>query len=669
MSDNMENSMYSSNKYVGDSMNRIHEILQNLVKDLIIEVLVFQRIQIDSGSVKDQIVFADKAFQNFPFGPTHQKILEQCESVLRTNIPTSFTIDNPLFSEEFQFSVNEIQFIAVIFSLSPDEICMISVSQPGKDMKPGDLFKLLQHYTLLISGIICKGELFQILDKKNFYKAIFSGFSDAILIFDENMNVKAVNEKAARFIGKDEDVLEGSTIDQLSEMLTIEGLSPSALIMDGIKEAESKSDRIFEVSLTNSGGNKCECEVMFSLVSPKRYILNIKDVSSHHQKEQLLIEARQKAEENDKLKSAFLANMSHEIRTPLNSIIGFSDILLENESDKLEAHEFTSMINSAGKTLLKLIDDIIDLSKIEAGQIKISNSEMDINQVLDELMITFENEKKNRHKEHIELHLLKPFSKSPFQIYTDPYRFRQIMSNILTNALKFVDEGSITFGYTETKSDFVQFFVKDTGVGIEREKAHLIFQRFGQLDASSRRNRQGTGLGLSITKQLIELMGGEIWFDSEQGKGTTFYFTIPFGQHNTSYGVSLSEFERISMDWSEHVFLVVDDVQANYLLIKNILNKSGALILWAKDGFEAVRVCRNNKAISLVLMDIMMPQLTGYEATKQIKSFAPHLPIVAQTAFANTKGRAEAFKAGCDDYLTKPVNQVEMISVIKKLLK
>jgi signal transduction histidine kinase/CheY-like chemotaxis protein len=395
----------------------------------------------------------------------------------------------------------------------------------------------------------------------------------------------------------------------------------------------------------------------------------VRDVTSSKKAEKALIDARLKAEDADRLKSAFLANMSHEIRTPLNSIIGFSEIMLDEETDPDEKEQFLQLISSAGKTLLQLIDDIIDISKIEAGQIRIAPSEFDLHQVLDEILINAFNERKKREKEHIEIRLHKGLKLDNFFIESDPFRFRQIMMNLLVNAMKFVDSGFVEFGYTQPKGGLIQFYVKDTGIGIEREKSHLIFQRFGQIDSAYKRNLDGTGLGLAICNSLTELLGGKIWFDSEEGKGTTFYFTLPAPKNFAADDMDEAiRFGKINKDWSGFKFLIADDVKANYLFLKAVMKETGAQIIWAQNGEEAIRIARQQTNLSLVLMDIRMPETDGYEATKKIKALFPNLPIIAQTAFAETEDQKAALLAGCDDYITKPISITELLSVINKLL-
>lgn len=377
---------------------------------------------------------------------------------------------------------------------------------------------------------------------------------------------------------------------------------------------------------------------------------------------------RTKAEENDRLKTLFLANISHEIRTPLNSIIGFSELILDQDDVAEEHQEYARMIQAAGDTLLQLINDIIDISKIEAGQIKITKLVVDVDQALDEILLMVQNQLRSKGKEHIRVYIEKPVYVSPFRIETDPNRFRQIFINLLTNAIKFIENGSIRFGYTEVDGDFVQFYVKDTGLGIERDKAPQIFQRFAKFDSPYGHNREGTGLGLSITQQLVELMGGKIWFDTEYQKGSTFYFTLPTMPDQQKKPLPKT-FLSSAKSWEGHVFLVVDDVEANYIFFKSAFKLTGAEILWASNGDEALRLCRENPSISLVLVDIMMPLMDGFTTAKHIRELRPSLPIIAQTAFADPDGERKAKAAGCNDYVTKPIQKSELVSLINKLIQ
>ncbi|MBK9290639.1 MAG: response regulator [Bacteroidetes bacterium] len=377
--------------------------------------------------------------------------------------------------------------------------------------------------------------------------------------------------------------------------------------------------------------------------------------------------ALEEAQEGSRMKTAFLANMSHEIRTPLNTIIGFSELILEEEMKNREMLDLVEMIKSSGKSLLQLIEDIIDISRIEAGQIRISKADVRIESVFRELLQMFDNEIYKRGKaSKLELRIGR-CQPSDACVHTDPYRFRQIMINLLSNAIKFTESGIIEFGYLPADSALMQFYVKDTGIGIDPAAAAKVFQRFGQIGHPGVQNRQGVGLGMSITRQLVELMGGQIWFDSQPGKGTTFYFTLPAcnpQKIQTAQSFALDLFE-----WSNEIFLVVDDVEYNYLFLRSVLKNTGALLLWAKNGEEAVRYCRSNPDISLVLMDMQLPKLDGFEATRQIKEINPNLPVIAQTAFADDDSRRKAMESGCDDFLAKPINKQELFTVISQHLR
>ncbi|MCD4745139.1 MAG: PAS domain S-box protein [Bacteroidales bacterium] len=362
--------------------------------------------------------------------------------------------------------------------------------------------------------------------------------------------------------------------------------------------------------------------------------------------------AKQKAEEADKLKSAFLANMSHEIRTPMNTIIGFSELLLDKETSDEEKENYSRFIHKSGNNLLHLIDDIIDISKIEANQIAIYKSQCFVNQVLKELQATYENEKNIQHKNHIELRLIKSCNNENFSIITDPYRFRQIFSNLLGNSIKFTEHGFIEFGYTfepdtstDTEKQILQFYVKDTGIGIAKDKQDIIFDRFGKIYNANKKNLRGTGLGLSISKHLVKLLGGEIWFKSVINKGSTFYFTLPFeSDQRTITKLPLKKKTKLKYDWTDKVFLIVEDIESNYMFFKAILKKTNANILWAQDGKQAVNICKLNNNINIVLMDIKLPIMDGYEAAYKIRKFRKKLIIIAQTALQCQEKKKKALK-------------------------
>ena len=374
---------------------------------------------------------------------------------------------------------------------------------------------------------------------------------------------------------------------------------------------------------------------------------------------------RRYALESDRLKSAFLANMSHELRTPMNAIIAFSNFLKDPQISPEKRDEYINYITTAGDTLLHLVDDIIDSAKIESKQLTINRVRCNITDLLFELREVFSEIRGKKQRSHLELKISEASRKEDVYIITDPLRLKQVLSNLLENALKYTTEGFIEFGYvTETGS--VTFFVKDTGIGIPKEKFEYIFQRFSQIEYTVKDSFRGTGLGLSITKNLVELLGGTIWVESEMGTGSTFYFTIPSEKIESEPRPFGSDKKKVKQDkaqlfdWSNKNVLVAEDEDLNYKVLESVLTRAKANVWRAKDGLEAVEVCQAT-SIDLVLMDIQMPRMDGYAATHKIKQFNKDLPIIAQTSYAMTGERENCLAAGCDDYLSKPLNLEELL--------
>jgi len=386
------------------------------------------------------------------------------------------------------------------------------------------------------------------------------------------------------------------------------------------------------------------------------------------QKEQELIKALEKATESDRLKSSFLATMSHELRTPLNAIIGFSDIITE-DLPIAEIIEFNQTINSSGNHLLTIVEDLFDITLIETGEIKIIKDTVNINSLLYEVKEIIKIEQSNLKKEHLELNLLIPDEGKKLMVRTDPWRLKQILINLLKNALKFTHKGSVNFGFEINSQDginFLQFFVKDTGIGIPKDKQELIFDVFRQIEDSHTRTYGGTGIGLSISRRLAELLRGRMWVDSDKN-GSSFYFTIPFEMIGDLNEPKIKAESGIASNGNITV-LVVEDDESSFEFLKVVLKKTAQFILWAQNGEEAVTLCKNDPDIDIVLMDINMPVMNGYDATKAIKAFRPTLPIIAQTAYAIAGDREKSIEVGCDEYISKPIKREELLDKIKKLL-
>lgn len=401
------------------------------------------------------------------------------------------------------------------------------------------------------------------------------------------------------------------------------------------------------------------------------HFLGIKeDITLRKQMEKDLIFAKEKAVESDKLKTSFLANMSHEIRTPMNAIMGFSSLLTDDNVTHEERLEFVELINNNSNNLLSLIDDIIDIAKIEAGQLKVSTLDFDFNQILLEIHSTYQKFTKKKGNVVLDFELETPTQIYKDFIHTDPHRLKQILSNLVGNAIKYTEKGSVKFGYniipaskTNRNIPLIQFYVKDTGIGIPKEKMNLIFDRFRQADDSHTREFGGTGLGLAISKNIAHLLGGKIHVVSSVGKGSVFYFTIPLIAVKTPTQITTKgDSKEINFSWQDKILLIAEDVQSNYHLLETLLKKTGINIMWVKNGLKAIEMTKKTKGIDLILMDIQMPVLSGYEATKEIRKTHKDLPIIAVTAFALEGDKEKILNAGCDNYISKPIRSKELYS-------
>jgi PAS domain S-box-containing protein len=382
-----------------------------------------------------------------------------------------------------------------------------------------------------------------------------------------------------------------------------------------------------------------------------------------------LIKAKDKAEESDKLKTAFLANMSHEIRTPMNGILGFAEMLNDNTLSNGSRKKYLNIINSNGKMLINLIDDIIDFAKIESGQANMVQDEFSLNDLLSQVQSTFLTRSLKKDKSRVRILIKKSFPDEKSYIRTDPIKLRQILTNLVGNAIKFTHKGSIEFGYDLEENSLLKFYVRDTGIGIPADKLQIIFERFMQADSSPSRKYGGSGLGLAISKGLVELLGGRMWAESIVDKGSVFYFTIPFISVNRKAEVRQeSRQHRVQNSWEGKLFLIAEDDKFSYKFLEGFLKQTKASVIRAADGREAVEICRNNSHIDLVLMDIQMPEMNGLMATEEIKKFNQRIPIIAQTANAINEEKTRCLEAGCDDFITKPVNITELFDKIDKWL-
>lgn len=377
-----------------------------------------------------------------------------------------------------------------------------------------------------------------------------------------------------------------------------------------------------------------------------------------------LVIAKEKAEESNQLKTEFLNNLSHEIRTPLNGIIGFSDFLNAPDLSDAKRKNFVNIIQNSGNQLMHIIDEILEISMLGTKRMTLNETQICLNDFLLELFSVFDLKAKGI---GIPLYFKKGLPDQNSIIITDSVKLNKIISNLLENALKFTKKGFIEFGYhlkSDTVPEKLSIYVKDTGVGIEKEKQEIIFERFSQAEKELSKKVGGLGLGLSIAKENAELLGGTVLVESSLGEGTSFFIEIPYKPLDIDV-----EYDAVE---DKPSILIVEDEEINYLFLETTLQYGINIkcnILHAKNGVEAINICKKNAEIDLVLMDLKMPVLNGFEATKQIKEIRPNLPIIAQTAYSTAIGRNKAFSAGCDDFITKPLNIKDLKILLTKYIK
>jgi hypothetical protein len=512
---------------------------------------------------------------------------------------------------------------------------------------------------------------------KQTYLDVFNTVSEAIYVQDETGTFIDINKGAENMYGYTRKELIGKN-----------PLLVSAPGLNNIDEVQKKSAKVFKSGISErfdfwavrKNGEIFPKDV---IINKGRYfgkdalITTARDVTLIKRTEQELIIAKEKAQESDRLKSAFLANMSHEIRTPMNGILGFSDLLKTPNLSGEKQQRYIEVIEKSGKRMLNIINDIIDISKIEAGLMNIEIKESNVNEQIEYIYTFFKPEVEAK---GMQLYFKNTLPAKEAIIKTDREKLFAILKNLVKNAIKYAKEGSIEFGYVlkmgsesvdEIQNNELEFFVKDTGIGIPKDRQEAIFERFIQSDIIDTMARQGAGLGLSITKAYIEVLGGKIWVESEEGIGSTFYFTLPYN-HELKEKNSTKDNE-VTDNTENRIknlkILIAEDDEASEMLLSLHLSDFCNEIIKARTGLEAIEACRNNPDLNLILMDIQMPDLNGYEATRQIRQFNKDVVIIAQTAYGLYGDREKYLDAGCNDYISKPIKKDHLAALIQKHFK
>ncbi|GET24525.1 PAS domain S-box protein [Prolixibacter sp. NT017] len=610
------------------------------------------------GKTKDKIIGTDFFKLGFISQETRENIREK---LLRKKKVTNEEITIEV-GEQKRFGL----YSASIF-MSDGEMLVLSSVQDFTEQK--NISNELKQHRENLNELI-KHRTVELNKSKLYYETLIQEMTDYICHSLPDTTILFVNDAYCRYLGQRRENLIGkqwihfipdASKDYIYEQIKI------------IKE--TKKVHTFEINVPARNG-KPETWVQWinvpildengeisEIQSSGRDITNIKQIQAE------LSEAKERAEASGRLKSAFLANISHEIRTPMNVILGFTNLLIDNDLDEEEREEFAGHITNNANLLLRVLDNILEISRIEAGSTAIEIAPCDINKMLENLCLEYEKLAKPGVKVYS-----RPSLKGPFSFMTDKRRMKQLLTNLMDNAVKFTSEGHIECGYklhpTNHNFDQIEFYIKDTGIGVPSDMVPLIFEPFRQADNSLTRQFGGTGLGLSIAKKLAELLGGTMNVNSVPGKQTIFSVTFPFQPSNQEttkkmiHNTADNKYHFVP-DWQQHKVLIVEDVESNYQYIYSVLGKTGIQIVWASDGKEAIEYYKQNPDIDMILMDIKLPIMNGLDATQKLKRLNPDIPVIAVTAYAMAEDKEKCLEAGCDDFIVKPVNRFELLAKIE----
>lgn len=483
-----------------------------------------------------------------------------------------------------------------------------------------------------------------------------------LLIASETGQIFDVNQAACDFYGYEYNELISMNIQTINQYSKEE-------VQYEMQEAKLLKRNYFEFRHKLANGTIKDVEVYSNpIIIDNRSVLisTIHDCTARKLAANELIKAKEKAEESDLLKSAFLANMSHEIRTPMNGILGFAELLKEPDLTGDKQQKYISIIEKSGQRMLNIINNIVNISKIESGQMEVNIQESNINEQIEFIYTFFKPEVEAK---GMQFSFRNSLPSKEAILKTDREKVFAILTNLVKNAIKYSEKGSIEVGYTK-KVNYLEFYVKDTGIGIPKDRQKSIFERFIQADITDKNAYQGAGLGLAISKAYVEMLGGEIRVKSKLGAGSSFYFTLPCQPEAIQVNKTKNKIIPPAKESpvNKLKILIVEDDQTSEELITITVRKFGKEIIIARTGAEAVEACRKNPDIDLVLMDIELPEMNGYEATREIRKFDKDVIIIAQTAYALEGDKEKAIVVGCHDYMSKPIKTDELKQMIIKYM-
>jgi signal transduction histidine kinase/CheY-like chemotaxis protein len=498
----------------------------------------------------------------------------------------------------------------------------------------------------------------------NYLNLVFNNVPIPLLIVDNFQKIIKYNKSAQQFfpfLFKDKLNLQFGHSVAIKEKHTL--ISK----IDEFRFSQHNESN-FETSLNTYGGRFHALVGLRKIEGSENILVSLVDLTQWKNLQSRMEKSVAKAEESNRLKTVFLANMSHEIRTPMNAILGFSELLSLAKASPEEKDEYLYFIKKSSNDLLNIIEDVIDIAKIESKQLKIKQKPTQPSEIMNDIAVIYTDVLRRSGSSEVDIVINIPEKERNIELHTDPKRLKQVLSNLVGNAVKFTEKGTIEIGYKVAEKKLIYFYVKDTGTGIEKEAQKRIFNQFVQADNHYTKRSHGTGLGLSISKNIINLLGGDIWVSSVVGKGSNFYFYLPYIQPKIKNKIYKHQrkVKDTFLNLASITILIAEDEDSSYSYLKETLKDSGINLLRAKTGSEAISMTEANDSIDLILMDIKMPEINGIDATKYIKHIKPDLPVIAQTAFAMDNDKEACLEAGCSAFITKPINSIHLLSIINK---